>query len=301
MNKGTWGGIGACVAWGLFPVYWKQLIDVPGPQLVEHRFLWSFVMLVTLAAVTGERASFGPVLRDSRRLFLIPIAGLLIGVNWFTFLWAVEAGFIVEASLGYFITPLVNVGLGVLLLGERLRPVQWVAIGVAVAGVLYLTFVHGSLPFITLILASTFGVYGLIKKTTPLGALHGLTAETGALVVPAIGYLIFAARTGNGVFLQQGALVDLLLVSTGLVTIVPLLLFAWAAQRIPLSLMGILQYIAPTLQFLVGVLLYGEPFASAQIVGFSLVWVALVILGVEGAFAHRSQGFSRRRVWRRVS
>ncbi|MEE8131304.1 MAG: EamA family transporter RarD [Vicinamibacterales bacterium] len=292
MKKGTWCGVGACVAWGLFPVYWKQLVDVPGLQLVSHRFIWSFVMLVGLVAVTGERASLGRALRGSRRLLAIPTAAVLIGINWFTFLWAVEAGFIVEASLGYFITPLVNVGLGVLLLGERLRPTQWVAIGLAVSGVSYLTFVHGSLPAVALVLAFTFGIYGLIKKTAPLGALHGLTAETGVLVIPAIGYLIYAVRAGDGVFLQQGTAQDVLLVSTGLVTIVPLLLFAWAVRRIPLSLMGILQYIAPTLQFIVGVMLYEEPFSSAQLVGFSLVWMALVLFGVEGVIAHRPQPVS---------
>jgi chloramphenicol-sensitive protein RarD len=275
------------VAWGLFPVYWKQLVYVPGLQLIGHRFIWSFLALVAILLVTRRARRFKHALKGAGALARYPLAGLLIGVNWFTFLWAVEAGFIVEASLGYFITPLVNVGLGVLVLHERLRPLQWLSIGLALVGVLYLTFVYGSVPAVALVLAFSFGVYGLIKKTAPLGALDGLTVETGVLFVPAVAYLVYVDRVGEGALLHIAPLSDLLLLSTGLVTIVPLLLFAWAVQRIPLSVMGILQYIAPTLQFLVGVMIYAEPVTSVQLVGFSIIWVALFIFTTEGILAHR--------------
>lgn len=276
------------MAWGLFPVYWKQLVHVPGLQLIGHRFIWSFLTLVAILLVTRRARRFKRALQGTGALARYPLAGLLIGVNWFTFLWAVEAGFIVEASLGYFITPLVNVGLGVLVLHERLRPLQWLSIGLALAGVLYLTFVYGSVPAVALVLAFSFGVYGLIKKTSPLGALDGLTAETGVLFVPAVAYLVYVDRVGEGALLHIAPLSDLLLLSTGLVTIVPLLLFAWAVQRIPLSVMGILQYIAPTLQFLVGVMIYAEPVTSAQLAGFSMIWVALLLFTTEGILTQRS-------------
>jgi chloramphenicol-sensitive protein RarD len=217
------------------------------------------------------------------------LAAVLIGVNWLTYVWAVNAGFIVETSLGYFITPLISVLLGVVFLRERLRLWQWVPILLVLTGVLYLTLVYGSLPWIALTLACTFGLYGLVKKIAPLDSVGGLTLETGLLLVPALLYLLYAERAGQGAFLHLGTATDALLVGAGLVTTVPLIMFAAAAQRIPLSLVGILQYIAPTLQFLVGVLVYEEPFTSSQFIGFGIVWTALIIFGVEGTLAHRAQ------------
>ncbi len=216
-------------------------------------------------------------------------AALLVGINWLVYVWAVISGFIIEASLGYFINPLLSILLGVIFLRERLRPWQWVPIGIAALGVLYLTFTYGRLPWIALTLAFTFGLYGLVKKIAPLGSLFGLALETGLLFLPALLYLVYANSIGRGAFLHTGAGSDLLMVGAGLITTVPLLMFASALQRIPLFLVGILQYITPTLQFLIGVLIYHEPFTYDKLIGFGLVWVALIIFGVEGFFAHRGQ------------
>ncbi|MBU0490425.1 MAG: EamA family transporter RarD [Chloroflexi bacterium] len=289
MNKGIWYAIGAYVAWGLLPVYWKWLREVPALQLISHRIVWSFLMLIFVILLARQWPAFRAAVRAPHVLRVYLGAAVLLGVNWLTYVWAVNAGFIVETSLGYFINPLLSVLLGVLVLHERLRPWQWVPIGLATAGVLFLTLMYGSLPWIALTLAGTFGLYGLIKKTAPLGSLHGLTLETGILLLPALLYLLYAEVTNQGAFLHVDAATDVLLVGSGLVTTLPLLLFAGAAQRIPLSLVGILQYIAPTLQFLLGVGVYGEPFTADQFVGFGLVWAALIIFGVEGFLAHRAQ------------
>jgi chloramphenicol-sensitive protein RarD len=224
----------------------------------------------------------------NRRVVLIySVAAVLIAINWLTYVWAVGAGFIVETSLGYFINPLLVVLLGVIFLRERLRPLQWLPIGLATAGVLYLTFAYGSLPWVALTLAFSFGFYGLVKKTAPLGALHGLTLETGILIVPALGFLLYSEFTGTGAFMHSSPLQDVMLVGAGLVTVVPLLMFASAVQRIPLTLIGVLQYVNPTMQFLLGVLIYKEPFDHRRLIGFSVVWVALILYGLEGYLAQR--------------
>lgn len=287
MSEGVWYAVCAYVCWGLFPIYWKQLDRVPALQLIGHRILWSFVMLAAIIGATRQwqsfrRASFNiPVLR------IYAVAAALVTVNWFTFVWAVNSGYVVETSLGYFINPLVNVLFGVVFLQERLRLVQWIAIGLAAAGVLYLTILYGSLPWIALVLALSFGSYGLVKKKGLLGSVHGLALETTILTPLAIAYLMYVQRSGEGALLHDGLRSDLLLLGTGAVTTIPLLFFASAVQRIPLSLLGVLQYIAPTMQFLLGVLLYREPFTPAQFVGFAMVWAALIVLGIEGFLVHR--------------
>jgi chloramphenicol-sensitive protein RarD len=287
MKKGVWYAAGAYVAWGLFPVYWKQVDRLPAIEVIGHRILWSFLTLAALIAFTDHRKAF-KVTELSRRVVLIYTASaVLISINWFTFVWAVNSGFVVETSLGYFINPLVSVLFGVVLLRERLRPLQWLAIALAAAGVAYLSVVHGSIPWIALVLAVSFGSYGLLKKTAPLGAVDGLTVETGLLFLPALGYLWYLEAAGYGAFLRGTGFVQAVLVGAGPVTTIPLLLFASAARRIPLSLIGVLQYIAPSLQFLFGVLLYREPFTRAQLVGFGLVWSALLVFGVEGVWTHR--------------
>jgi len=283
VSRGIWYGIAAHVAWGLTPVYWKQLDHVPAPVLIGHRVLWSFLTLGVLLFLIRHRYRF-KLRRPNRRVASVCIlAAVLICANWLTYVWAVTAGFIVEASLGYFITPLVNVCLGVAVLHERLRPGQWVAVGLAGIGLLYLTAALGSLPWIALALAATFGVYGLVKKTAPLGAAQGLTAETGLLLLPALALLILGPDGDPASALDGGAL--LLLAGSGVVTVLPLLLFVASVRRIPLSLLGIIQYLAPTLQFLLGVLLYGEPFTQTQLVGYGLVWTALVLFCAEGLYA----------------
>jgi chloramphenicol-sensitive protein RarD len=215
------------------------------------------------------------------------VAAVLLSINWLTYVWAVNAGYIVETSLGYFINPLLSVLLGVFILHERLRRMQWIAVGLAAVGVAYLTLVYGSPPWIALTLAFSFGLYGFVKKTAPLGALHGLTLETAILFVPMLLYLILTEINGQGAFLHTDGVSTLLLIGAGVVTVVPLLMFASAVRLIPLSLIGILQYIAPTLQFLIGVLIFKEPFTPTQLIGFGLVWLALIIFTSESFWARR--------------
>lgn len=288
MKKGILFGIGAYAFWGFFPIYWKWLSHVPALQLLGHRIGWSFLLLVGYILLTRQGEAFRRTLTPSTaRVYLL--AALLIGVNWLTYVWAVNAGFIVETSLGYFINPLLSVLLGVFVLRERLRPAQWIPIGLAGVGVAYLTLAYGRLPWIALTLAFTFGFYGLVKKTAPLGSVFGLTLETGILFLPAVLYLTLTEAGGRGAFLHSGLTSDLLLVGAGAVTTIPLLMFASAAQQIPLTLVGLLQYIAPTLQFLIGVFIYREPFEPARLIGFSLVWLALIVFWVENYLAHRER------------
>ncbi len=287
MNKGMWYAAGAYASWGLFPIYFKHLQHVSVLQVVSHRVLWAFIILAGLILSSGAWKAFRANAFNYRVLRVYAVAALLIGVNWLIYIWAVNTDRIIETSLGYFINPLLNVSLGVLLLRERLRPWQWVAVTVAGVGVLYLTVSCGAFPWIALALALSFGLYGLVKKTAPLGSLQGLTLETGVLLLPAVLFLLYLERTGGAAFLHTSLSSDALLVSSGVLTIIPLLMFASATQRIPLSLLGVLQYIAPTLQFLLGVLVYGEPFTQVQLVGFGIVWMALITFTVEGLFAHR--------------
>ncbi len=286
MKKGILYGIGAYVLWGFFPVYWKLLQHVPALQLLGHRIGWSFLLLTAVILITRQWADFRSLM-GWPTLRIYSIAALLIGVNWLTYVWAVNAGFIVETSLGYFINPLLSVLMGVFFLREKLRAAQWLPIGLATVGVAYLTLVYGRLPWIALVLAFSFGFYGLVKKIAPLGSLYGLTLETGILFLPALAYLGWAESQGSGAFMHSGLTADLLMTGAGVVTTIPLLMFASAARRIPLTVVGILQYIAPTLQFLLGVFLYKEPFDQARLTGFSIVWLALILFWVENYFYRR--------------
>ena len=286
MNKGMLNGIAAYALWGFFPIYWKLLHDVPAPQLLGHRIGWSFLLLLGMILLTKQLDDFRSRV-DFRTLGIYFIAALLIGVNWLTYVWAVNAGYIVETSLGYFINPLLSVLMGVLFLRERLRPTQWVPVTLAAIGVLYLTFVYGQLPWIALLLAFSFGFYGLVKKLAPLGSLYGLTLETGILFLPAVIYLGMAQANNTAAFLHSGIALDLLMIGAGLVTTVPLLMFASAARQIPLTTIGVLQYLAPTIQFLIGVFLYKEAFDESRLIGFSIVWLALIIFWVENFLANR--------------
>jgi chloramphenicol-sensitive protein RarD len=287
MNKGILYGIGAYVFWGFFPIYWKFLHHVPAIQLIGHRIIWSFLLLTVVILFTRQWAEFRATV-NMKVLRIYTIAALLIGVNWFLYVWAVNANFIVETSLGYFINPLISVLLGVIFLKERLRVAQWIPVILAAVGVTYLTFVYGRLPYIALTLAFSFGLYGLVKKLSPLGSLYGLTIETGILFLPALGYLIFVETTSTAAFLHTGSTSDVLMIGAGLVTTIPLLMFASAARSIPLWVVGLLQYIAPTLQFLIGVFIYKEPFSHNQLIGFGIVWIALVIFLAENYLANRA-------------
>jgi chloramphenicol-sensitive protein RarD len=291
-----WLAIGAYAIWGLFPLYWRMLESVPAVQLVAHRIVWSFALLALVLIVARQWRAFRAEAAHWRIIRIYFMAGVLLSVNWGVYVWAVNAGFVVESSLGYFINPLVSVLLGVVILRERLRRGQWIAVGLAAAGVLYLTVLYGAPPWIALILAFSFGLYGLVKKTAPLGALHGLSLETGLLFAPMLLYLSVTEANGQGAFLHSVGVTTLLVVGTGLVTVVPLLMFAAAVRQIPLSLVGILQYIAPTLQFLIGVVIFQEPFAPTQLIGFGLVWLALIIFTSESLWTRRQAALIDKRV-----
>ena len=281
MNAGILYALGTYILWGLFPVYWKQLQHISATQLIGHRIVWAFMMLMLVIISTRQWGRFRAKLNAST-LKAHGVASLLLSVNWLTYVWSVNNGYIVESSLGYFINPLFSVLLGMIFFKEKLRPLQWIPLGLATLGVLYLTFAYGRLPWIALTLAFSFGFYGVLKKKSTLGSLYGLTLETGIMFLPALAYLVYEVNRGQGVFLQLDSTTNLLLIGAGAVTAIPLLLFAKAAQRIPLTTIGLLQYIAPTGQFLIGVLLYKEEFTSSQAIGFGIIWLALIFFWGEG-------------------
>ena len=287
MNKGIWYGVGAYALWGLFPIYWKFLHQVSAVQVIGHRIGWSFLLLIAYIFLTKQWQDFRAVAFQWKTIGIYSIAGVLLSLNWLIYVWGVNSGFIVETSLGYFINPLLSVLLGVVFLRERLRPIQWIPVGLAALGVIYLAFVYGHLPWIALSLAFSFGFYGFVKKLSPLGSLYGLTLETGIVFPIALIYLVIVGVTGSGSFLHSGTLVDMFLIGAGVVTTIPLLMFASAAKQIPLTIVGLLQYIAPTLQFLIGVFIYKEAFDFSHFIGFSIVWVALIIFAVESYVANR--------------
>lgn len=273
----------AHVLWGVFPLFWRLLESVDPFVVVCHRVLWSFVFLA-LGAPWLYR-SLDPVSRSSvvgslkrRKIWLaFSVAGILIATNWLTFIWAVNHERVLEASLGYYINPLLNVVLGVLVIGERLSPRQWTAVSIAAAGVVVITIASGGLPWPSLVLAVTFSIYALVKKKAPLPALLGLLLETGILLVPACFFLGYIQSTQGGIIGDGHAQIVLLLIFGGAVTIMPLALFAFSARRIPLSTIGILQYIGPTLHFLIGTLVLHEAFDRWRLLGFVLVWIALAV------------------------
>jgi chloramphenicol-sensitive protein RarD len=249
--------------------------------------VWSMVFVAVLLTMQKDWQWLGDALHSRKTMLIYTLAAILLSVNWFTYIWAVNAGYVVEASLGYFINPLVNFLLGVIFFGEKLRAGQMAAVILAVLGVIYLTVSYGSLPWISLVLAFTFGMYGLIKKTAPLESMHGFSLETLVLFLPALGYLLYREAAGMGALVHQGGQVTLLLILAGPVTSIPLLMFGYSARRIPLSMLGFIQYIAPTLQFLLGVFIFYEPFPPARLVGFSIIWLALLVYSLEGVFFNR--------------
>lgn len=287
MKKGILYGIGAYLAWGFFPIYWKFLHHVPAIQLIGHRIIWSCLLLLVVIVLTKQWDEFRKTV-NLKVLRIYTIAAILIGINWLVYVWAVNSNFIVETSLGYFINPLLSVLMGVIFLKERLRLAQWIPVVLAAIGVTYLTFIYGRLPYIALTLAFSFGLYGLVKKLSPLGSLYGLTIETAILFVPALIYLIAMEANSTAAFLHTGISSDLLMIGAGVVTTIPLLMFASAAKSIPLWVVGLLQYIAPTIQFLLGVFLYKEPFSQHQLIGFGIVWAALIFFVVENYLANRA-------------
>lgn len=287
MKKGILAGISAYIMWGLFPIYWRWLEQDPAIEILAHRMFWSLAFMVVILTLQKDWRWLGEALQNRRTVITYTLSAILLALNWYTYIWAVNAGYVVEAALGYFINPLVNFLLGVIFLGEKLRAGQVAAVILAVAGVIYLTVSYGSLPWISLLLAITFGIYGLIKKTASLESMHGFSLETLVLFLPALAYLLYRNAMGIGAFGHQGLVITLLLALAGPVTSIPLLLFGYSARKIPLSMLGFLQYILPTLQFLLGVFVYFEPFPQARLVGFCIIWLALLIYSLESVFFNR--------------
>lgn len=292
MRRGLGLGVAAYVLWGLSPLFWKLLEDVASVDVVAHRAVWAFVLLALLHTARSSWAAFGAAFAD-RRSRLVGIAtASLIAVNWLVFVWAVGDDRVLEVSLGYFINPLVSVVFGVVLLHERMRPLQWLAAALAAAGVAWFTIEVGTLPWVSLVLAGTFAVYGLLRKTASFGSIDGLTVETGLMSVVAVSWLALRAGGGDGTVGVGVPGQTVLLVAAGAVTATPLLLFASAARRIPLSVVGLLQYLAPSIQFGLGVWVFDEAFDLRRLVGFGLIWVALVVFAGDGLNVSRA---SRRR------
>jgi chloramphenicol-sensitive protein RarD len=277
-GRGYAYALGAYTIWGLIPVYFKTVAAAPPLELLSHRVLWAFAMLLPIGWRQDRLVELRRALRSPEARLGLAASTVLIAVNWLVYIWAVFGGRIVEASLGYFLTPLVNVLLGVVVLKERLeRPVA-IALATAACGVLWLTLLSGRLPWIAVALASSFGSYGLVRKLVRnVGAVPGLTVETALLCPLALVYLAGAHERGRLAFLSGSPLLDLLLLLAGPVTAIPLLLFAGAVARLPLSSLGLLQYVSPSVQFLLAVLVYGEPFTAAQAGAFALIWVALAL------------------------
>lgn len=296
--EGVHGGIASATAafvmWGLLPIYWKLLEWVPAYEILCHRMTWSLMVTLLLLWTTGKLRAFWTIVKARSEILPFFLTAVILSCNWFIYIWAVNSGYILEASLGYYITPLVNVCFGVLFLKERIRPLQWVSIGVATLGVLYLTFLYGSFPWIALCLAATFACYGLLRKITTVPPLEGLCLETAILFLPALGMLMYFEVQGSSTFFHTTMQGNMLLAGTGIVTTLPLLCFCHAAQKIPLYLVGLLQYLAPTINVFVGTLLYGEPFPLSRIIGFIFIWGALLIFIGEGALLHIRKERDRR-------
>lgn len=283
-HRGLLATSAAFVIWGLFPLYWHLLKAVPSEQIIAHRIVWSALLLGSLLCVRQRLAWLRAIWAVPRTFWLLAIASVLIGFNWSLYIWAVNAGHVVETSLGYFINPLLSVLLGVLVLGERLRRLQWLAVIVAAAGVAWLTWQAGRVPWIAIGLSVSFGVYGLLRKLVQVEPVAGIGMESLFLLLPALAWLLWAeAGHGGGFFSGSwGPGVMVLLVLAGAVSAVPLIAFAYGVQRIALTTVGLLQYIGPTLQFLCGVLVLREPFGAAKLVGFVFIWSALAIFAIDG-------------------
>lgn len=289
LPQGLIAAAAAYILWGLFPLYIKQVAHVNAAEVVAHRSAWSLVFVFALLLAWRRTAWLKAALTDRHVLKVFAASALLLGLNWGLYVWAVSAGRILDASLGYFINPLINVLLGVLVLHERPRPRQWAAVGIAAAGVLWLIVAAGEWPWVALVLACTFGLYGLLRKTAPLGAAEGLALETLLQAPVALALVGWWTWQGTGGLAGHDGVTLTWLLLAGPFTAIPLLLFAAGARRLPLATLGLLQYLGPTLQFVIGVFVYGEPFSAERAVGFALIWLALLIYSAESWWAWRQR------------
>ncbi|MFZ6742347.1 EamA family transporter RarD [Undibacterium sp. JH2W] len=282
MRQGILFAGSAYFLWGLFPIYFKTLYDVPALEILLNRMLWSLLFLLGVLTWRKQWTWVKGAAQQPKLIAGFALSALLLSANWFVYIWAVNHGHIVDASLGYFITPLVNILIGSVWLREKLRPGQWLSVALAATGVAWLTMQTGHLPWIGLVLAMTFGTYGLLRKTSALGALEGLSLETALLFPFAFGWLCWMTFQGQNSFIASSVDIKMLLLISGPITAIPLLLFAAGARRIPMTTLGLLQYISPLVQLLLGVWLYHEPFDSNKLTGFIAIWTALIVYSCEG-------------------
>ena len=294
MREGVAAALGAYVLWGLVPIFFKQLGSVPALEIIAHRVVWSLLLVGSLLAVRGRLAPVWRHAQNPRTLLHAALAAALVMTNWFIFVWAVNADRILETSLGYFITPLVSIVLGVVVLHERLRPRQWAAVILAVTGVALEGWRIGGLPWVSLALAATFGSYGLLRKQLPVDAAGGLLLETACAAPFAALYLLWLGTMGNMGHFGQTVTIDALLVASGAVTAIPLLLFAIGARRLPLATMGFLQYVAPSLSFLVAIFFYAEPMNLSRLLAFAAIWAGLALYTADLLLATQAEAARRR-------
>ena len=288
-RRGLLFGVAAYAMWGLFPLYWPLLEPAGAFEILAHRVLWSCVTMFVLLLLLRRGPQLRAIWRDRRVRLLLTVAAVVVSVNWATYIWGVNNGRVVETSLGYFINPLVTVLMGVVILHERLRPLQWGAMAIATAAVVVLSVDYGRLPYIALVLAFTFGSYGLCKKTANVGATDSLTYETVVIAPFALGYIAWLGATGGSNFADRGLGHSLLFMATGIITAIPLICFGAAATRVSMVSLGLLQYLAPILQFALGILWFHEEMPAGRWAGFVLVWIALAIFTVEAVNHRRRQ------------
>ncbi len=276
-RNGFLSALAAMILWGLLPVYWKQMSHVPAYEILCHRILWSLLASAFFLSAGHGWARVRSAAGSAKSLSLLALSGSVVGMNWLLYIWSVNSGYVLQCSLGYYINPLINVLLGFLVFRDRLRPIQWAAIAMAGAGVLYQVILYGEIPWISLGLACSFALYGLVRKIVAVDSLPGLFLETAFLAIPAGAFLLWSGINDTGTFLNQGMRTDLYLAGSGIVTSVPLLWFVSGARGLSLVTIGMLQFISPTLQFVLGHWVYGEPFSMTQMITFGTIWIALAI------------------------
>lgn len=290
-RRGVLAALTAYVLWGLTPLFWPLLAESSAVEVLAHRYVWSSVMAIGLSLIVGVR--WWRVLRQRRTMLVLVFAAMLISVNWGTYIWAVNNGHALDAALGYYINPLLSVVAGVVLLREHLSPLRWLAVGVAAAGVIWMTVQLGQVPWVALVLATSFATYGVIKKQIRVEPLTTMTVESLVMTPFALLFLGWLAVMGTGGFAVDGVGYSLLFVATGAISLAPLLLFAIAAQKISLFTIGMLQYIAPTAQLIIGIYYLGEPMSPSRLIGFAVVWVALIIVSIDSILVMRRQRRTR--------